>query len=162
MATMEQLASSSQSRSRIRSSVIVPKVRITLLGLPSGPGTIRQATTVLAWISNPQHRSWTTSIVRSFPRLEGVSRPERLVCVLLRRGQQTVVPGGTQVKLMNGLGAPALPDLGPCQPSPHFHPRWWPSAMTTYESLLAGSPLFAPIRFSLSGRQKSGEADSRE
>ena len=36
----------------------------------------------------------------------------------------------------------------------------WP--MTTYESLLAWSPPFASIRFSLSGRQKSEGADGRD
>jgi hypothetical protein len=42
---------------------------------------------------------------------------------------------------------------------------WWLGSnqrREAYESLLAGSPPFASIQFSLSARQKSGDANSRE
>jgi hypothetical protein len=49
--------SASQSESTSNSPVIVPKVRLTLVGAPAGPGTIRHATTVRLWTSSPQHRA---------------------------------------------------------------------------------------------------------
>jgi hypothetical protein len=57
IATWVQPFPASQSANASSSSVIVPKVRISFTGRPSGPGTTRQATTVRLWMSSPQHRS---------------------------------------------------------------------------------------------------------
>src|SRR5260221_11796701 len=56
MATWVQPAAASQSLSANRSLVIVPKVRSCLVGVPSGPGTSRHATTVRLCTSRPPHR----------------------------------------------------------------------------------------------------------
>ena len=123
--------------SRSRSSVIVPNVRTSFSTPPPGPGTIRQATTLRLWTSNPQHRSSTTCIgpLRVGWRSGGVPPSLRsLLCVLPRRERQSVAPGGTRAKLMDGLAAPKEPGLRAPdrptsayrRPAPIFIPRWPP------------------------------------
>jgi hypothetical protein len=54
----------SQSSSANRSAVMVPKVRTTRWGAPSGSVSSTQATTVFWWMSQPQQRGYRTCIPR--------------------------------------------------------------------------------------------------
>src|SRR6266540_7417486 len=113
MATWVQPASSSQSASCSRSSVIVPKLQISLRGLPSAPGVIRHAVTTFLWMSSPQQRSYTTSIA-SPPaefRDDRVGCPTDRASALRAHWQQSVVPRDTRAQLLDGLAAPGLPGL---------------------------------------------------
>src|SRR6266511_5778977 len=113
MATWVQPASSSQSASCSRSSVIVPKLQISLRGLPSAPGVIRHAGTTLLWMSSPQQRSYTTGIASppAEVRDDRGGCPTDRASALRAHWQQSVVPRDTRAQLLDGLAAPGLPGL---------------------------------------------------
>src|SRR6266849_9294165 len=135
MATWVTPPSANQSKSRSNSRVVVPKVRISLQGRPSGPGTIRQATTVFLCTSRPAQRGYSTSMGSSWDGGAG-SRHERESATRASPvgEQQWVVPPGARVKLVDGLTAPVYLDLdartvpgNSSRCAAYFHPGWCPA-----------------------------------
>ena len=132
MATCVTPSDASQSESASRSSVIVPNVRISFVGFPAGPGTIRQATTVFLWMSSPQHRSYTTSIGASHPTAERGAHPFTECAVRASRAgsDSRWCLGAPGSKFQAGSQHQLEPDLLTLGPSdrhdsrcpPHFHP----------------------------------------
>src|SRR5918911_3612341 len=138
MAAWVTPSAASQSDSASRSAVMVPKVRTVRRACPFSPDTITQATTLFLWMSSPQQRGYTMSIVdvlRHVSRRSGGAHSAASVMRASRyRERQSVVPRGTRVQLKNGLATPSQPDLAtltPCgkqhTPRRHFHPRWRPT-----------------------------------
>src|SRR6266536_3964561 len=71
MATWVTPPSASQSDMANRSHVMVEKVRISLRGLPWGPGVTRQATTLFLCTSRPAQRGKRTSMLLLLRRWAG-------------------------------------------------------------------------------------------
>src|SRR6266566_979518 len=85
MATCVHPHASSQAESASKSTVIVPKVRISWLQPPCPSGVNTQATTVFLWTSKPAHRSYMMCITTSVGRRHGGHghlKRQILTCVL--------------------------------------------------------------------------------
>src|SRR3954466_11649386 len=138
MATWVTPSAASQSASASRSAVIVPKVRTVLRAGSFIPDTITQATTLFLWMSSPQQRGYTMSIVDALHHVSRRSGGAHSAASVMRasryRERQSVVPRGTRVQLKNGLATPSQSDLATLTPCvhqhtrlSHFHPRWCPT-----------------------------------
>src|SRR6266550_947024 len=144
MATCVQPAATSQSTSCSRSTVIVPKVRTSLVGRPCAPGTIKQATTVALCTSTPQHRACTTSILVLPSALLSCSLPTvRGNAPVSDSEVRAPLPGATVGATWGHSGQSSARARSTRQTptfvrphrllstipraAPHFHPRWWPT-----------------------------------
>ena len=127
----------SQSASARMSGVIVPKVRIVLLGVPSGPVSPRRRRPPLVHVQPTAARIDDLHGRSSC----GDERPSGVLAIAesgLRaspRERQSVVPRSTRVQLLIGLAAPGRADLSTLAPSMSsvaptrtvFIPRSWPA-----------------------------------
>src|SRR5215470_8736892 len=106
------------------------------------------------WMSNPQQRTWTTSISGPSPEWtggQGCSADQSLICVLSASPtHHPTVPRSTQAQLLDGLSAPGsyghfVPARPRPQPTPtahHFHPHWW---RVRHDELLGGDRGVHPL-----------------
>src|SRR6266567_1277420 len=162
MATCVQPAATSQSTSCSRSTVIVPKVRTSLVGRPCAPGTIKQATTVALCTSTPQHRACTTSILVLPSVLLSCSLPTvRGNAPVSDSEVRAPLPGATVGATWGHSGQSSARARSTRQTptfvrphrllstipraAPHFHPRWWPtgpwiSSAESEDNLCSDSP----------------------
>src|SRR3974377_1664426 len=116
-----------QSRSPIRSSVIVLNVRVVCSRLPPFPGVRTPATTVSLWTSRPAHRSTTTSIA-TFPAPPfdvetRAAREEPHSCRILTLVLAATVrcSRGSRVRLNDGLSHTKEIPTSPGRPTHSFH-----------------------------------------
>ncbi len=125
---------------------MVPKVRVSLWGLPSGPGVRQQTTNDFLCTSIPAQWVYSRSIwhLHSIHRLAGYPGVETLLCVLPRLNgvRQCGVPTGSRVRRPSRLLAPVT-----CRP------RCQPRRYTTIFSSCV-------VRNTHGGSLDFGDADS--